>query len=373
MMGNATNQDPFQELQKERNAFYEKSVHDRFQERLKILEDLYNNARHQFGGFPLLPTPPDYLNHKTIRAMLGFETASPLAAARGADWFKTSAMSGLTQQEQIRLGADGRVCCWVASCASHALSNNAPLIHVTAELAQAFADTDPSAEPSDYRMPFPAFILSLPAGLIKDSDGGHFSFILVSSIDEVGAWWQSTGLTFSHWGLSNREANNIYLCGYSVANGVQYLPVRWLEVGQVCQGRWDDGGGHEWVAPELSDQCDFSTLCRIACNSILAINHAPDLLHEESVEVRRNKGFGERSSYTGPIRWLGKTYKRRAGSAPTAPATATEKAYRPHWRRGHWHTVLHGARRALRKLQWFQPTYVNKDLEAQALDSQQAP
>ena len=125
------------------------------------------------------------------------------------------------------------------------------------------------------------------------------------------------------------------------------------------------------MAPELSDQCDFSTLCRIACNAILAINHAPDLFYEEAVEVRRNKGFGDRSTYAGSIRWLGKTYKRYAGSAPTE---ATGKVYRPHWRRGHWHTVLHGARRALRKLQWFQPTYVNKGLEAQALaDSQQAP
>lgn len=347
------------------------TTQERLEQRLKTLEVFYKKAQHQFKGLPLLPTPSGYLDHKAIQALLGLETLSPIAAARGTDWLKSSPLSGLTQEEQIRLGSDGRVCAWVASCASHALSNNAPLIHVTADLAQAFADTDPSAEPSDYRMPFPAFILSLPTGLVKDSDGGHFNFVLVSSVAEVGAWWHSTGLPFSHWGLSNPEAKDFYLCGYSLANGVQYLPVKWLEIGQICHGGLDDGGNFKWVAPELSDQCDFSTLCRIVCNAILAINHAPDLLREEVAEMRRNKGFSHLSTYTGSIRWLGKTYRRHAGSASTE---ATGKAYRPHWRRGHWHTVLHGAKRALRKLQWFQPTYVNKGLDAQPLaDSQQAP
>ena len=31
---------------------------------------------------------------------------------------------------------------------------------------------------------------------------------------------------------------------------------------------------------------------------------------------------------------------------------------RPHWRRGHWHTVLHGEKRQSRRMQWFQTVYV---------------
>jgi hypothetical protein len=31
---------------------------------------------------------------------------------------------------------------------------------------------------------------------------------------------------------------------------------------------------------------------------------------------------------------------------------------RPHWRRGHWHTVLHGEKRQRRRMQWFKPAYV---------------
>ena len=108
-------------------------------------------------------------------------------------------------------------------------------------------------------------------------------------------------------------------------------------------------------APELSDECDFSTLCRIACNAILAINHAPELFYEEATEDQADLALARRH-LRGSIRWLGKTYRQNRSTTEAEP---TGKSYRPHWRRGHWHTVLHGAKRALRKLQWFQPAYVN--------------
>ena len=39
-----------------------------------------------------------------------------------------------------------------------------------------------------------------------------------------------------------------------------------------------------------------------------------------------------------------------SGGGSTAP--------RLHWRRGHWHTVLHGEKRQSSRMQWFQPVYV---------------
>lgn len=328
-------------------------------EHLKTLISFYKKCP-LFKDIPCLSVPTGYTKHEAIQAMLGTETIAPFVAVRGVDGANSAVTSGLTKEESIRLLHDRRVDCWTASCASYALSNDAPLIHITADLAQAFADTDPSTEPSDYRMPFPAFILSLPDGLVKNSDCGHFNFILVGSIPDVRNWWHSTGLGISHWALSLGEGNDFYLCGYSLATGCQYLPIKWQNIGMICQGALDDGGDHEWVAPELSDQCDFSTLCRIACNAILAINHSPELFYEKATEVRRNPGFGKASTYRGAIRWLGKAYRQ---SRSTTETENTGKAYRPHWRRGHWHTVLHGAQRALRKLQWFQPTYVNGQWE----------
>ena len=322
---------------------------------LEILNGFYKNCP-MFKGIPCLPVPAGYVKHETIQAMLGTETMKPFVAVRGIEECQSTVNTGLTQEESIRLGQDPSVDCWTSSCANYALSNNAPLIHVTADLAQAFSVTNPSSEPSDYRMPFPSFILSLPTGLIKDSDGGHFNFIMVSSTFEVAAWWHSLGRAFTYWGLVNHQANDFYLCGYSLASGCQYMPMKWQDISMACQGAFDDGGGHNWVAPDLSDQYNFSTLCRIACNAILAINHSPELFYEEATEVRRNPGFGKDSIYKGPIRWLGKNYKH---DRSTTNAELTGKSCRPHWRRGHWHMVLYGAQRALRKLQWFQPTYVN--------------
>jgi hypothetical protein len=323
------------------------------EEMVRFLQSSYKKAK-QLEGIPLLPTPPGYTEHSTIQMQLGYETIAPFVAVRGS-LLRAGALEGFTQEEMVRLAADPRVCPWVASTASHALSTNAPLIHLTKDLAQAFADTDPSAEPTDYRMPFHSFILNLPIGLVNDSDGGHFDFIVVSSLSDMRAWWYSTGLPFTHWGLSS-DHEDFYLLGFSLTGGVQYKAIRWDEITSICTGSADHEATHFWVAPGLSNECNFSTLCRIACNAILAINHSPELFYEEATEIRRNPGFGKASTYRGSIRWLGKAYRQ---SKSTTEAEPTGRAYRPHWRRGHWHTVLHGAKRALRKLQWFQPTYVN--------------
>ena len=326
------------------------------QEHLETLLGFYKDCP-MLKDLPCLPVPKGYIKHEAMLAMLGTETIAPFVAVRSLAGVKDAVNSGLTREETIQLARDPRIDCWTASCASYALSNNAPVIHIAADLAQAFADTDPSSEPSDYRMPFPSFILSLPCGLVKNSDDGSFDFILVSSVLDMQAWWHSNGLGFAHWGLSNPESKDFYLCGYSLASGVQYIAVQWHEISKICQGALDDGGDHRWEAPALSDQCNFSTLCRIACNAILAINHSPELFYEEPTEIKRNPGFGKNSTYQGSIRWLGKTYQRSTDPYEQSPSGRNN---RPHWRRGHWHTVLHGAKRALKKLQWFQPVYVNK-------------
>jgi len=313
-------------------------------EHLDALMRLYRQSP-SLKDVPCLPVPSGYVKHEAIVAMLSTESVKPF-------------VNRLTSEESIRLGPDPSADCWTSSCAEYALANNAPLIHITQGLAHAFADTDPSTEPSDYLMPFPSFILSLPTNLVEDSDGGHFSFVLVSSIAKVRAWWYSNALFDGRWGLSMGEGNDLYICGYSLATGCQYLPLKWQDIGRVCHGAFDNAKNRSWIPHDLSDQCDISALCRIVCNAILAINHSPELLYEETIEVRRNPGFGKDSTYKGPIRWLGKAYKHSRGATE---AESTGRTHRPHWRRGHWHTVLHGAQRALRKLQWFQPTYVNSD------------
>ena len=63
----------------------------------------------------------------------------------------------------------------------------------------------------------------------------------------------------------------------------------------------------------------------------------------------------------GPV-WIGKDFRfDRTPWAPSkrvASGISSSAARRPHWRRGHWHTVLHGEKRHSRRMQWFQPVYV---------------
>ena len=59
--------------------------------------------------------------------------------------------------------------------------------------------------------------------------------------------------------------------------------------------------------------------------------------------------------------WIGKAdfrldrTPRAASASASADASSSGSPRRPHWRRGHWHTILHGEKRHRRRMQWFKP------------------
>ena len=68
------------------------------------------------------------------------------------------------------------------------------------------------------------------------------------------------------------------------------------------------------------------------------------------------------ASPQGPV-WIGKDFRLDRTTRATSPgspsgASSSSVPLRPHWRRGHWHTGLHGDKRQSRRMQWFQPVYV---------------
>jgi hypothetical protein len=61
--------------------------------------------------------------------------------------------------------------------------------------------------------------------------------------------------------------------------------------------------------------------------------------------------------------WIGKDFRldrttRAPSPASTSGASSNSDSRRPHWRRGHWHVVLHGEKRQSRRMKRFQPVYV---------------
>jgi hypothetical protein len=108
----------------------------------------------------------------------------------------------------------------------------------------------------------------------------------------------------------------------------------------------------------------------LAINALHVQLYQPELLTTgPAAKVRCGKGFsgGGAADDTGAVTpqgpvWIGKDFRldrtTRAPS-PGSPIGASASApRRPHWRRGHWHTVLHGEKRQSRRMQWFQPVYV---------------
>ena len=55
---------------------------------------------------------------------------------------------------------------------------------------------------------------------------------------------------------------------------------------------------------------------------------------------------------------LDRTTRAPSPGSTSGASSSSGASRRPHWRRGHWHTVLHGEKRQSRRMQWFQPVYV---------------
>ena len=108
----------------------------------------------------------------------------------------------------------------------------------------------------------------------------------------------------------------------------------------------------------------------LAINALLVQLYQPELLTTvQAAKVPSGKGFsaGGGADDTGAVKpqgplWIGKVFRLDRNTRPaslSSPSGASSSApRRPHWRRGHLHTVLHGEKRQSRRMQWFQTGYV---------------
>jgi len=103
------------------------------------------------------------------------------------------------------------------------------------------------------------------------------------------------------------------------------------------------------------------TVARLAINALLIHRHEPELISTDLAPPQvKGAGFGrqEGRSPLAPT-WIGKSFRReRRQVAATSSSSGERGPVRAHWRRGHWHTVVHGAERSQRRLQWFRPVFV---------------
>ena len=124
-----------------------------------------------------------------------------------------------------------------------------------------------------------------------------------------------------------------------------------------------------WQLDEQAVQSTHQRMEGMAINALQVQLYQPELLTTGPVaKAPGGKGFCAGSADDtravtpqGPV-WIGKDFRLertpRPPSEGTPDGSSSGTARRPHWRRGHWHTVLHGEKRQSRRMQWFQPVYV---------------
>ena len=103
-------------------------------------------------------------------------------------------------------------------------------------------------------------------------------------------------------------------------------------------------------------------------NLLLLMNQQPDIITEEYIPskiVPLQKKYKVQSDIKPrAICWVGKDFTTRVvklkpkQNEDILVVTGNKRKVRPHWRRGHWHTVLQGAKRKQRKMRWYQPVFV---------------
>ena len=117
------------------------------------------------------------------------------------------------------------------------------------------------------------------------------------------------------------------------------------------------------VADELIKE-HFQTVV----NLILLMNQQPDIITEEYIPskiVPLQKKYKVQSEIKPrAICWVGKDFTTRVvklkpkQNEDILVVSGNTRKVRPHWRRGHWHTVLKGKNRKERKMRWYQPVFV---------------
>tara|TARA_R100001510_G_scaffold15732_1_gene13147 strand:- start:447 stop:1478 length:1032 start_codon:yes stop_codon:yes gene_type:complete len=104
---------------------------------------------------------------------------------------------------------------------------------------------------------------------------------------------------------------------------------------------------------------------KIIMNSLLYMTTVKEVLEIENndiLDIQQKPYMSEESTEYKPVTWLGSDYTRRIvylNKNDNDPIEiAKRRSPRPHWRKGHWHTVLQAPGRKQKRLKWFRPCFV---------------
>ena len=106
---------------------------------------------------------------------------------------------------------------------------------------------------------------------------------------------------------------------------------------------------------------------KFVINLLCLMTQQPDIISVQKSSTKyvatTDKGFGSHKVNNVPnVHWLGADFTTRvqySKKIDTDPSDITRgKPKKPHWRRGHWHTISQGHGRLQKKLRWFEPVFI---------------
>lgn len=246
---------------------------------------------------------------------------------------------------------------------------DSPAIYLDPNLAEAVLQTDVSAMDAP-KLVLPSFFICLPKNLLYDDEGIEINSLLVT----VNSTYIQRGTELSRLSEEDKikhiskcfevhNVNSLRVSAITSTNQVLTVNQSWQE----ATADWSTDSPHiinNFNATKFNATC--ISIMRIVKNVILIYNYQKDLIHNVNVETK-SRGFvlkeRKRRRSPLPVTLLGKDFLARKETQAAAPSTKTGIKVRPHWRKGHWHTVLTGEGRKERKFRWFQPVYVNLALD----------
>lgn len=250
---------------------------------------------------------------------------------------------------------------------------DAPAIYVERNLAEAILYTDVSAMERPNKV-LPAFFICLPRGLLHDDDGLEIcSLLVVENASFLVAGSKLSGMPDEQadklWDYA-KEANqlgDLRIFAVNEFGAVITAPTSW-GISTMVETKAVLDMDYPALKDDQQKQHDFlitlSKIRRVVKNVILIYNYQKNLVSEVSTSAGTGfyKKRVDKIRSPLPTTLLGQNFLiKHIRTVSACKHTKTHK--RPHWRKGHWHTVLTGAGRKERRLRWFQPVYVNPTLD----------
>jgi hypothetical protein len=250
----------------------------------------------------------------------------------------------------------------VSTVCGLSLHRNAPARYISRELCQSFLRTSCPRIEDEMLDVFPCVHILLPEGLLTSDEGLNISALVI----QCGKLFPV--MTPEQRSFAQRQADK---------HGMRIIPPEVEGARGIAVGAITDIHAYSWISfvdeelnrnyqsptkPDTEVRSLTDAIGRIAVNSLLVHLYEPELITtDKSLSFRSGTGFcsQDSSSRTLPATWIGKSFRSVSDRERPRSEGPSRGPVQPHWRRGHWHTVLHGPRRSERRMQWFRPVYVN--------------